>query len=57
MTRREMIALLAAAPLVRAKEAPTAPVSIARSRAYDDSLNGTLATMFDQLEGRRSPLT
>src|SRR5579871_3620825 len=51
MTRREMIALLAAAPLARAKEAPTAPVSIARSRAYDDNLTDTLATMFDQLGG------
>src|SRR5882724_5744740 len=51
MTRREMIALLAAAPLARAKEAPTAPVSIARSRAYDNDLTATLSTMFDQLGG------
>src|SRR6266849_2239177 len=51
MTRREMIALLAAAPLARAKEAPTGPVSIARSRAYDNDLTATLSTMFDQLGG------
>ena len=51
MTRRELIALLAAAPLARAKEAPTAPVSIARCRAYDGDLTGTLSAMFDQLGG------
>jgi len=51
MTRRELIALLAATPLARAKEAPTAPVSIARARTYDGDLTGTLATMFDQLGG------
>src|SRR5580700_3407187 len=51
MTRRELLALMAAAPLVRAKEAPTAPVSIARCRTYDDDLTGTLSTMFDQLGG------
>src|SRR5882724_8022156 len=51
MTRREMIALLAAAPLARAKEAPTAPVSIARRRSYDEDMTGTLSTMFDQLGG------
>jgi uncharacterized protein (DUF362 family) len=51
MTRRELLALMATAPLVRAKEAPTAPVSIARSRSYDGDLTGTLSTMFDQLGG------
>ena len=51
MTRRELIALLAAAPLVRAKEAPTAPVSIARMRTYDEDLTGTLSAMFDQIGG------
>ena len=51
MTRRELLAVLAAAPLVRAKEAPTAPVSIARCRSYDDDLTGSLSTMFDQLGG------
>ena len=43
--------MLAAAPLLRAKEAPTAPVSIARCRTYDGDLTGTLSTMFDQLGG------
>jgi len=43
--------MLAAAPLVRANEAPTAPVSIARCRTYDGDLTGTLSTMFDQLGG------
>jgi len=51
MTRRELMALLAAAPLVRATEAPTAPVSIARAKSYDDDLTGTLSAMFDQLGG------
>lgn len=51
MTRRELMAMLAAAPLVRAKEAPTAPVSIARCRTYDGDLTGTLSSMFDQLGG------
>ncbi len=51
MTRRELLALLAAAPLARAKEAPTAPVSIARCRAYAGDLTGTLSSMFDQLGG------
>jgi hypothetical protein len=51
MTRRELIALMATAPLVRAKDAPTAPVSIARCRTYDGDLSGELSTMFDQLGG------
>jgi len=51
MTRRELMALIAAAPLARAKEAPTAPVSIARCRTYDGDLTGELSTMFDQLGG------
>jgi uncharacterized protein (DUF362 family) len=51
MTRRELIALMASAPLLRAKDAPTAPVSIARCRTYDGDLTGELSTMFDQLGG------
>jgi uncharacterized protein (DUF362 family) len=51
MTRRELMALIAAAPLMRAKDAPTAPVSIARCRTYDGDLAGELSTMFDQLGG------
>jgi uncharacterized protein (DUF362 family) len=53
MTRREMLAL---APLLGArtllgKEAPTAPVSIAKCPSYNDDLAATLATMFDQIGG------
>jgi len=51
MTRRELIAALSVAPFVRAQEAPNAPVSIAKTRAYDDTLTETLSTMFDQLGG------
>ncbi|MBI1790941.1 MAG: DUF362 domain-containing protein [Acidobacteria bacterium] len=50
MTRREWLALAAAAPALRAA-APTAPVSIARCRSYDEDLAGVLSTMFDQLGG------
>ena len=50
MTRRDAIALLAAAPFARAKEAPSAPVSIARCRSYDD-LTDILSTSFDQIGG------
>jgi uncharacterized protein (DUF362 family) len=51
MTRRELMALIAAAPLARAKDAPTAPVAIARCRTYDGDLAGELSGMFDQLGG------
>src|SRR5258707_10794288 len=51
MTRRELMAAMASAPLLRAKDAPTAPVSIARCRTYDGDLTGELSTMFDQLGG------
>src|SRR6476646_10662023 len=51
MTRRELLAL---APLVGArnllaKEAPTAPVSIAKCPSYNEDLDAKLATMFDQI--------
>ena len=49
MTRRELLALASTATLVRAKEAPTAPVAIARCASYDDNLSSTLQTMFDQV--------
>jgi uncharacterized protein (DUF362 family) len=56
MTRRELLALAASAPLagtksLLAKEAPTAPVSIAKCRSYDEDLAATLSTMFDQIGG------
>src|SRR5712692_8099114 len=54
MTRRELLALLGAAPLPLLKgapEAPTAPVSIAKCPSYDAGVTAKLATMFDQLGG------
>jgi len=54
MTRREWIALLTAAPLVKvanAVAAPAAPVAIARCSSYDEDLTAPLSTMFDQLGG------
>jgi uncharacterized protein (DUF362 family) len=50
MTRRELLALAAAAPLARAATPPTAPVAIARA-TYDDNLSTILAGMFDQIGG------
>jgi uncharacterized protein (DUF362 family) len=50
MTRRELLALLGSAPAI-AKAAPTAPVSIARARSYDEDLVATFSTMFDQIGG------
>lgn len=49
MTRREYLALIGAAPLLRA--APSAPVSIAKCASYNQDVTATLATMFDQLGG------
>ena len=51
MTRRELLALAASATLLRAKEAPAPPVSIARCASYDEDLPKILGTMFDQLGG------
>jgi uncharacterized protein (DUF362 family) len=55
MTRRELLALAAAAPafqgLLRANNAPVAPVSIAKCPSYDQDLTSVLNTMFDQLGG------
>jgi uncharacterized protein (DUF362 family) len=53
MTRREWLAMIAAAPLLNAAgpEAPTAPVSIAKCASYDEDVQAKLATMFDQLGG------
>jgi len=55
MTRRELLALAAAAPalpgLLRANAAPVAPVSIAQCPSYDSDLTAVLNTMFDQLGG------
>jgi uncharacterized protein (DUF362 family) len=52
MTRREWLALISAAPLVKgAPVAPVAPVSIAKCASYDEDVTAKLATMFDQLGG------
>ena len=56
MTRRELLALMGAAPLVAtnakaASNAPTAPVSIAKCASYNEDVTATLATMFDQIGG------
>jgi len=57
MTRREWIALIGAAPLLKAPllkaapDAPTVPVAIAKCASYDEDVAARLATMFDQLGG------
>src|ERR1700686_3129854 len=52
MPRRELLALIGTAPLLKAvPEAPTAPVSIAKCASYDADVTGTLGAMFDQLGG------
>jgi uncharacterized protein (DUF362 family) len=56
MTRREWIALITSAPLLKAAPdpggaAPAAPVSIAKCASYDEDVAARLATMFDQLGG------
>lgn len=55
MTRRELLALAGAIPAMPALRAaslpPALPVSIAKCASYDEDLNGTLSTMFDQLGG------
>src|SRR6478672_10336716 len=53
MTRRELLAVLSAAPLAlkATPDAPTAPVSIAKCAAYNDDVTATLGTMFDQIGG------
>src|SRR5262249_13812288 len=51
MTRREWIAAISAAPLLRAaSNAPAAPVAIAKCTSYED-VTARLSTMFDQLGG------
>ena len=60
MTRREWIALISAAPLLKAApgpegtpegNAPAAPVAIGKCASYDEDVTAHLATMFDQLGG------
>lgn len=52
MTRREWLAMISSAPLVRAagsSNAPAAPVSIAKCASYDEDITAKLGIMFDQL--------
>jgi uncharacterized protein (DUF362 family) len=52
MTRREWIAAISAAPLLRAAgNAPAAPVAIAKCASYEEDITAKLAAMFDQLGG------
>ena len=51
MTRREWLALIAAAPAMGFRDAPSAPVAIARCSSYDEDLTALMSTMFDQLGG------
>ena len=57
MTRREWLAMIGAAPLVRAAVAedlpstPAAPVSITRCASYDEDVTAAMATLFDQMGG------
>ena len=52
ITRREWLAAISAAPLLRAApNAPAALVAIAKCASYDDDVITKLATMFDQLGG------
>lgn len=55
MTRRELLAALAAIPLLKAApEAPVAPVSISKCGSYDEDITARLKAMFDQLGGIES---
>jgi uncharacterized protein (DUF362 family) len=51
MTRRELLALASSAALLPAKEAPAAPVSIARCASYNEDIAAIMAGMFDQVGG------
>ena len=56
MTRRELLAWAASAPLLGSKSlfgkpAPTAPVAIAKCPSYNEDLAATLSKMFDQIGG------
>lgn len=54
MTRRELLALAASAPLLRAApNAPAAPVAVARCSSYGEELVETMTRMFDQVDAGR----
>src|ERR1700684_2847365 len=50
MTRRELLAMAAGAPLLRAAAPPAPPVGIAPT-SYTDKLDDQILWMFDQLGG------
>src|SRR5580698_2792262 len=50
MTRRELLAMVAAAPVLRAAVTPAPPVVIAPT-SYADKLDDQILWMFDQLGG------
>ncbi len=53
MTRRELLALapLLGAKTLLGKDAPTAPVCIAKCPSYNENIDSVIATMFDQIGG------
>ncbi|HXM43937.1 MAG TPA: DUF362 domain-containing protein [Bryobacteraceae bacterium] len=56
MTRREWIALITAAPMIKAAPGPegtpaAAPVALAKCTSYDEDVTARLAAMFGQLGG------
>ncbi len=54
MTRREWMAMISAAPLLKAAgegSAPAAPVSLVKCASYDEDITAKMAGMFDQLGG------
>jgi uncharacterized protein (DUF362 family) len=51
MTRREWIAMISAAPVLRGAESPVAPVAIAKCATYEEDVTAKMAAMFDQLGG------
>lgn len=53
MTRREWIAIITTAPLLKAtpSTAPAAPVAIAKCPSYDEDVTARLASLFDQIGG------
>src|SRR5438270_155917 len=51
MTRRELLAFAAGTALVRAQNAPSSPVSVARCSSYNEDITAIVSKMFDQLGG------
>src|SRR6476646_1012648 len=54
MTRRELLALIGAAPVIvksARADAPTAPVAVAKCPSYNDEVTAKLASMFNELGG------